>query len=102
MGIGFFARKPVDELDGRFPNIFHHPATELATSSRIDALSTAASVTESDRGRSPLVIDLENLACSCFLKIAALFAKFRHYEVATSPIETGANAVTARLLREPT
>jgi hypothetical protein len=27
----------------------------------------------------PLVTDIENLACSCFCKIAALFAKLEHF-----------------------
>jgi hypothetical protein len=47
----------------------------IGNSSRIDVLNTAASVTESDRGRLSLVTDMESLAGSCFLKIAALFAK---------------------------
>jgi len=40
----------------------------MATSSRVDVLDTAAYV-------HPLVTDIENLASSCFLKIAVIFAK---------------------------
>jgi hypothetical protein len=36
-------------------------------------------VTDSDRGVNPLATVIENLAGSCFLKTATLFAKFQHF-----------------------